>query len=242
MRADVTLIGAAENSGRRAGFLYLVLAVTGGFSMLYVPSLIVAGDAAATVANIRNHEVLFRLGVLSGLVSQVLFVFLALSLYRLFKHVDATLATTMVALVVAAVPVAFLNMLNQLAALHILGGAAYLSVFSPDQTNALVLLFLDLHSQGLLIVGVFWGLWLLPLGLLVMKSRVIPAFVGVLLIVACVGYLIDVVMRLLSPDNAAVVTAISSVLKIGELVMIFWLLIRGVKTQPEPGSAIPSSA
>ena len=214
-----------------AGWLYLLLAVTGGFSMLYVPSLIVPGDAAATATNIAAHESLFRLGVLSGLVSQVVFVFLALALYALFKGVNKAYASVMVALVVAAAPVAFLNMLNQLAALHVLSGAAYLSAFDTAQSNALMMLFLDLHGHGLLIVELFWGLWLLPLGLLVIQSRFIPRIVGVLLIIGFVGYLIDFATRLLVPDLTAIVSPIAGVSKFGELAIILWLLIKGVQEQ-----------
>src|SRR5688572_16145600 len=114
---------SAKTTARTAGLLYLVVAVTGGFSMLYVPSLIVPGDAAATANNLLAHESLFRLGIVSGLASQVVFVFLVLALYQLFGGVDKTHASVMVALVVAAVPVAFLNMVNLLAALRILTGA-----------------------------------------------------------------------------------------------------------------------
>jgi hypothetical protein len=220
-----------KTTARTAGLLYLVLAITGGFSMLYVPSLIVPGNAAATANNIVAYESLFRLGVVSGLICQVVFVFLVLVLYQLFKGVNNTHAVLMVALVVAAVPVAFLNMLNQLAALHVLSGADYLRAFGTDQLNALVMLFLDLHSQGLLIVEIFWGLWLLPLGLLVLKARFMPGFIGVLLIVGFLGYLIDFLTRLLFPSYTAIVSPIAGASKFGELAMILWLLIKGVKRQ-----------
>jgi hypothetical protein len=152
-------------------------------------------------------------------------------LYQLFKGVNNTYASLMVALVVAAVPVAFLNMLNQLAALHVLSGADYLRVFDTDQLNALVMLFLDLHSQGLLIVEIFWGLWLLPLGLLVINARFMPGFLGVLLIIAFLGYLIDFLTRLLFPGYTAIVSPIAGAAKFGEVAMILWLLIKGVKGQ-----------
>jgi hypothetical protein len=191
----------------------------------------VPGNAAATANNIVAYESLFRLGVVSGLICQVVFVFLVLVLYQLFKGVNNTHAVLMVALVVAAVPVAFLNMLNQLAALHVLSGADYLRAFGTDQLNALVMLFLDLHSQGLLIVEIFWGLWLLPLGLLVLKARFMPGFIGVLLIVGFLGYLIDFLTRLLFPSYTAIVSPIAGASKFGELAMILWLLIKGVKRQ-----------
>src|SRR5687767_2644879 len=118
-----------NTTARTAGLLYLVVAVTGGFSMLYVPSLMVPGDAAATASNLVAHESVFRLGIVSGLVCQVVFVFLALALYQLFSGVNQKHAAVMVALVVAAVPVAFLNMVNQLASLRILTGADYAAAF-----------------------------------------------------------------------------------------------------------------
>lgn len=221
-------------TARTAGVLYLVVALTGGFSMLYVPSLIVPGDVAATADNLVAHESLFRLGIVSGLICQVVFVFLALALYQLFRGVNQRHASVMVALVVAAAPVAFLNMLNQLAALRVLTDADYLAVFGKDQLNALAMLYLDLHSQGLLIVEIFWGLWLVPLGLLIIKSRFMPGFLGVLLIIGAFGYCADFLTRLLFPSYTAVVSPIAGASKFGELAMILWLLIKGVKNQQAP--------
>jgi len=225
-----------KTTARAAGALYLVVALTGGFSMLYVPSLMVPGDVAATADNLIAHESLFRLGIVSGLVSQVAFVFLAVALYQLFKGVNQAQASVMAALVLVAAPVAFLNMLNQLAALRILTGADYLAAFAEAQRNALMMLFLDLHSQGILIVEIFWGLWLVPLGLLVIKSRFMPRFLGVLLIVGFLGYCVDFLTRLLFPDHAAIVSSIAGAAKFGELAMILWLMIVGVKNQEPPAT------
>jgi uncharacterized protein DUF4386 len=223
---------ATKVTARIAGLLYLAVAVTGGFSMLYVPSLIVPGNAAATAEALAAHESMFRLGIVSGLLCQVAFLFLALALYRLFRGVDETHASAMVALVVAAVPVAFLNMLNQLAALHVLTAPAHLGAFEKDQLDALMMLFLDLYGLGLLIVEIFWGLWLVPLALLILRSRFVPAFLGVLLIVAFAGYVADVLARLLFPSHAAAVASIAGASKFGEVVLILWLLVKGVNTPP----------
>ena len=222
-------------AARTAGLLYLIVAVTGGFSMLYVPSLIVPGDAGATASSLLAHESLFRLGIVSGLVCQVAFVLLALALYQLFKDVNRTHASVMVALVVAAAPVAFVNMLNQVAALRVLTGADYLGVFEANQLNALMMLFLDLHSQGLLILEIFWGLWLVPLGLLVMKSGFMPRTLGVLLLIGAFGYCLDFLTRLLFPAFAASVSPIAGLTKFGELAMVLWLLIRGTGPRSPAG-------
>lgn len=215
-------------SARAAGWLYLALAVTGGFSMLYVPSLVQPGDAAATAESILAHESLFRLAIVSGLLCQVAFVFLGLALHRLLRHVDEVRADAMKALVIAAVPVGFLNMLNLVAALRFAKGVGYLVTLAPAERNLWAMFFLDLHAQGLVIVGLFWGLWLLPLGLLVMKSRFMPAYLGWLLIVAFGGYMVDVVTQLVYPGAAEALAPITGAAKFGEVVLIFWLLFRGV--------------
>lgn len=222
-------------NARAAGWLYLALAVTGGFSMLYVPSLVQPGDAAATAANILAHESLFRLAILSGLLCQVAFVFLGQVLHRLLRAVDEACADSMKALVIAAVPVGFLNVLNLVAALRFARGGDYLVTLDPASRDMWAMFFLDLHAQGLVIVGLFWGLWLLPLGLLVMKSRFMPAYLGWLLIVAFGGYIVDVVMRLLYPGVAESLAPITGAAKFGEVVLIFWLLFRGVPVVSSEG-------
>jgi len=176
---------------RIAGFWYLLMAITGPIGLLYVPSkLIVPGDATATANNILASESLFRIGIVSNILCQIAFIFLVLALYRLLKGVDQQHTSLMVALVLVAVPIAFLNMLNPLAALLLLSGAGFLTVFEPNQLHALVMVFLNLQESGTMIVQIFWGLWLLPFGLLVFKSGFFPKILGVFLIVACFGYVV----------------------------------------------------
>jgi len=228
-------MSSTKPSARTAGWLYLALAVTGGFSMLYVPSLVVPGNAPATVANILAHESLFRLGIASGLGCQIVFIFLGLALHRLFRDVSVTHATAMKALVMAAVPVGFLNQLNLVAALRLAKGGDYLATLDAAQRDVGTMFFLDLYGQGLLIVEAFWGLWLLPFGLLVIKSRFMPVLLGWLLVIACGGYVLDLLARLLLPDAAASLSTIAGLAKFGEVVMILWLLVKGVQ-EPRPAA------
>ena len=219
-------VKSIQKSARSAGFLYLILAICGGFAEFFVrQSLIVPGDAAATVSNITASESLFRLGFVSELVGQTVFVLLGLILYRLLKPVNKNQAVLMVALVLVAVTITCLNMLNQFAALLLLNGGEYLAVFQVEQLHALVLFFLNLHKVGYLIAQVFFGLWLLPLGYLVYKSGFLPRIVGALLVVACFGYLVDVLTFSLFPGFDLVVSEFTFV---GELLLLLWLLIKGV--------------
>jgi hypothetical protein len=223
-------MNASIKAARLAGLLYFVLAIVGAFSLLYVPSqLIVPADATATANNILASELLFRFGAVGGLTYPVIFLLLALALYKLFKGVDRTYATLLVMLVVAAVPIGFVNMLNQFAALELLGDAEYLAAFEPQQINAAAMLFLQLYNQGIIAVEIFWGIWLLPLALLILKSGFVPRILGVLLIIACIGYLVDFLTRLLFPGYAGVVAPVVGATKFGELAIILWLLIKGVK-------------
>lgn len=223
---------------RVAGFLYLIMAPLGIFGILYVPSIIIVpGDAAATANNIMASESLFRLSIVSALLTQVVFIFLVLFLYQLLKPVNKSHALLMVILVLVAVPIAMLNELNQFAALLLLSGADYLPAFEPDQLHSQVMLFVDLHEDGILIAQIFWGLWLLPLGLLVFKSGFLPRFLGVLLVIGCFGYVIDSFALILFPSFKP----IAQFTFIGELLLPLWLLIKGVNIEQWEKLALESA-
>ena len=223
---------STKKTARIAGVLYLVNAVTGFFSIVYVPSkLIVSGNAAATANKILASERLFRLGIVSELICAVEFIFLLWVLYRLLGGVNKTHAALMVILGLAYVPVMCVNALNDIAALTLLR-ADFLSVFDEPQRQGLAMLFLDLHRYGL-IIGGFFGLWLFSLGVLVFRSGFLPRLVGVLLIAACFGYLADGFTPLLLPNYASLVDRIASIaLTLGEPSLILWLLIMGAKDRP----------
>src|SRR6266487_1930023 len=178
-------------AARIAGAIYLSMVITGPFSLIYVPSkLIVRGNAAATADNILAHETMFRLSILADLVGQVIFICLAIALYRLLSGVNKIWAALMVAFVLVSAAVGFVNTLNDIAALILFRGADFLAVFDKPQRDALGMLFIRLHSQGILIDEMFWGLWLFPFGLLVYRSGFLPRFIGVWLMINCFGYVV----------------------------------------------------
>jgi hypothetical protein len=209
-------------------------------NLIYLPKrFIVPGDAAATAANISAGELIYRLCTLAGVFNSIMFIFLVLSLSNLFKDVDRKQARLMVALVVVSVAIGLVNLINEIAPLILLSGADYLSVFSKPQLEALALGFLRLRGSGLGIASAFWGLWLLPFGILVIKSGFIPKLIGVLLIVGCFGYLAQSLTTIVFP--AYVRTVFNATLPLvapGELSMIIWLLVKGAKL-PLP-AAIPA--
>ncbi len=217
-----------KNTARLAGLLYLALAALSAFGLVYVPSMIIVpGDAAATANNIVTSEPLFRLGFVSNLVAFTVNIFVALLLYKLLKPVNKSIASLMVILILIGLAIGMLNELNQFAALLILG-ADHLTAFTAVQSQALASLFLDLYEHGFTIAHIFWGLWLFPMGYLIFKSGFLPKVIGILLIVAGLGYLTDFTLFFLFPG---ITVTVSNFTFVGEVVLIFWLLIRGVNVK-----------
>ena len=228
-----------KDPGRFAGLLYVVTSIFGFFAMGYVPGkLMVDGNAAATAGNIAAHETLFRLGIASGLIGQAGFIFVAWALYALFKGVDQRQAALMVILIVVQVPIAFLNELNAIAALVLVRGADFLSIFDKPQREALAMLFLNLHDHGFNVAEIFWGLWLFPLGLLVYRSRFLPRFLGVWLGLAGFAWVLLSLTSLLLPQYQHRVYTLSQPATIGEIVFMFWLLIKGARPPAVDSAAL----
>jgi hypothetical protein len=223
-------MSSARNPGRFAGLLYVLISIVGFFAIGYVPGkIIVHGDAAATADNIAAHETLFRLGIASELVGQAGFIFVALALYDLFKGVNRRHASLMVVLIVVSIPIAFLNELNSFAALVLVRGADFLSVFDKPQRETMAMLFLNLHGRGFVICEMFWGLWLFPLALLIYKSRFLPRFLGVWLALAGFAWVILSLTSTLLPEYQDTVNSYLQPAIIGEVVFMLWLLIKGAK-------------
>jgi len=222
-----------KNPGRIVGLLYLLLVIGGPLRLMYIPEkLFVHGDATATAANITAHETLFRLGMLSEVFCAIVLIFLTLAFFRLFKDVSRYLATLVVILGgLMPATVNFFNTVNDGAALLLIRGADFLTVFDKPQRDALAMLFLRLHYQELLADETLWGLWLLPLGLLVYKSRMLPRFIGVWLILNCLAYVTLSFVGLMLPQyEDAFSNALFPVL-FGEVALVLWLLIMGTKAR-----------
>jgi hypothetical protein len=227
---------------RVVAFLFLCLIPIQTFGASYVPSrLVVPGDVAATARNIMASETLFRLGIVSALLIFIADIAYVLMLYQLLKPVNRNIAMLMVMLNLLAVPIALLNELNQFAVILLLHGTGSLRAFTPDQLHALVSLFQNLHDIGITIGGIFWGLWLVPYGLLVFKSGFFPRVMGVLLIIECFGFLIQSFVGFLVPGLQASLTLLPAITGWAELFVVLWLLIRGVNVEQWKKLALASA-
>ena len=228
-----------NKTARIAGFLYLLQIPLGVFGILYVPkALMVPGDVAATASNILANEFLFRLSIVSAILAALVTVVTALFLYKILKPVHKNYARLMVVCTLVVAPISMLNELNHVAVLLLLKGPEYLTIYTASQLQTLVSIFFDLHRYGIQIVGIFFGLWLLPMGYLVFKSNYIPKIIGVFLTITCFGYLIDFVKFFLFPNVDIVISEFTF---LGEVMMVFWLLIKGVNVEQWEKRALESA-
>jgi hypothetical protein len=235
-------MSSTSNPGRFAGSLYLLTSIVGFFAIVYVPNkVIVDGNAAATAANILASETFFRLGIAAELIGQAGFIFVALALYELLKDVNRRQASLMVTLIVVSIPIAFLNELNAIAALALARDTNFLSVFEKPQRDALAMLFIHLHNRGFGIAQIFWGLWLFPLAALVYRSRFLPRFLGVWLILGGIANVLLSLTAILSPQYHAKVFTWSQPALFGEVAFMLWLIIKGA-TPPAPAATQFSSS
>jgi hypothetical protein len=220
-----------KKTARLAGFLYIIMGIASAFGIMYVPSkIIVWGNANITCQNIITHELLFRMGMVSQFVSNGLFILLVFVLYRLFKQVNSSQARLMVAMVLVQVPIGFLIETFNMTSLLILKGEI-MKAFTLEQKQDWVMMFLTMHKYGMITIEIFSGLWLIPFGQLVFKSKFIPRIFGILLIVGGIAYIIESLTFWISPDIQPVVSRFMMMLyTIGETPVIFWLLIKGTKS------------
>ena len=200
---------------------YPVWMIAGMFSIMYVQSsLIDYNNADVTAENISGNELLFRVGIVGRLVTQLLYIIIPLLLYQLFKSTNKTQALLMVILALVSVPITMHNETYQLMAIQF--------VKEPE----MMMNYLNTYSEGMTISMLFWGLWLFPLGYLAYKSGYFPKFIGILLIIGGVGYTLGILVELLFPDMTAL-KSVLEVLTFGEVIFILWLVFMGVRKKQE---------
>jgi hypothetical protein len=230
---------STKSLARVAGALYLMVAVTIGIAQAAGGALVVAGDAAATTAHIRASETLFRVGVFADLLSATFFLLTAMALYVLLRNVNRLAAAAMVTLVAVSVAIQALNLVSETAALAIATDPGYARALGAGGSEALTLLFANLQHDGFLISQMFFALWLLPLGYLVVKSGAFPKTLGYLLALACAGYLVDLSAYFLMPSMENLVLPFSAAAgAIGELAFIAWLLVKGARFPVDPSRTV----
>jgi hypothetical protein len=229
-RAKEKVMSSTKRLARTAGVLYLVVAICGGFAHAVRLQVYVPGAAATTAANVVANASLVRMSFVADLVDATFFLLTVMALYLLLHHVNRTVARAMVVFVVVAAAIKALNLVFQLQALLVATQPAY-----AGGSDTMVLLLLDLQHNGYLVAQIFFGLWLLPLGILAYRSSMFPRLLGVVLMAGAGTYLLDVFLQFLAPPLAdAINPVVVVVVTLSEVSMLAYLLIRGVRTVRTP--------
>ena len=222
---------------RVAGFFYFLLFPFGALSLLARGGIVVKGDAAATAAGLLLHETSFRLSVAGDLLAVVSYVVVTALFYELFKPVNRSVALIAAFLSLVGCAIQAFACAFQLAPFVALGGEPYSSVFKADQLQALAYMSLRMYGPAYKIGLVFFGLYNLLNGYLILKSIFLPRFLGVFMVIAGLPFLIFLlpVGKNLSPFAVAPAA-------LGEGLLLVWLLVKGVNAQKWKEQAIQAAA
>jgi len=232
---------STDKAARIAGYIYLSMILTGPLSLMYLPGkLIVRGNATATAVNIVANQGLARLWIMSDLWTHVIFICIGIALYRLLSRVNKNWALLMFGFVLVSAAVGFINTLNTVAGILGFRGTEFLNVFDKPQRDALGMLFFRLHTNGNFINELFWGLWLLPFGVLVFRSGFLPRPIGIWLIIDGCTYLVLCPLALFWTRYYDVAFRYAQPLLWGELAIMLWLVIKGAKV-PLPQPSVTSA-
>jgi hypothetical protein len=225
-------MSSPKRLARIAGVLYLLNGITSGFAFAYViGKVFVAGDAAKTAANVAANPGLMRAGVVADLFQATEWIFLAMTLYILLKHVHESAARAMVILVAVGAAIVCLNDVFQFESVRVATDGSYATALGAAGSSAMVLLLLDIHHYGFLVAQIFFGLWLVPFGYLAYKSGMFPKALGVALIVGGACYLVGMVAVFLVPDSGEKINVFVTIPSaIAEISMLLYLVVIGVKT------------
>jgi hypothetical protein len=203
--------------------------------LVYIPSkLFVGADMAATIHGIATHEMLFRFGIVSDLVTGAVSLVLTFTLYQLFKDVNKNWALLMLMLGFMDTPLYFFNTLNDMATLILVQGADFLAGFNQDQRAGLAMMFMRMHSMMTFASEIFWGLWLFPLAALVHRCGFLPRFLAVWLAINGVAYLALSYAGLVQPQYDDLVAGLAFPCQLGEVAFVLWIITRGARQRRHP--------
>ena len=233
----------SNRTARFAGWWYLACALVAPFAMIYVPAkLFVPTDPAATIRNVLASESLFRWSILASMISTAAFMLAVLMLYKLLAPVSRALGLAMAGLALVSLPVSLLDNAVSLAILNVLHGVKTLAGIDALQRQPLALLLLGLGGPMIAVSELFWGLWLLPLGALIIRSGFLPRWLGAVLLINGVAYVGISFAAVVAPAYLAMMNRLGTIPEMGELVLILWLLIRGIRVPGAVGGTVAAPA
>ena len=220
---------SARTYARAVGIFLILSAVGGWFGEIYVPSVMLTGDAATTAAQLRLHEGLFRLGFAAYLVEAFSDIVLAWLLYVLLRPVHRDLALLSAFFGLVSMLVFAVTKLLYFAAPMFLSGSRYLTAFPPDQADSLASLVLSLYAGLGGVSMLFYGTAWIIRGYLTLMSGYLPRFLGALMIAAGLGFVAKTVTQVLVPDLSS--NLLLALMFVNIVVLAIWMLAKGVNRE-----------
>lgn len=213
---------------RVAGLIGILVLSCGSYTHSINLRLIDSTNAIATANQLIAGESTFRIGFVSGLMMETFFIFYAFLLFKLLQSVNKDHALIMLILALIPAPIFYINQLTQFGVL----------LLAKENMHQEMMFYLDLHKHGGLIISIFFGLWLLPLGYLVFKSKFLPKVLGILLMVGSLGYLINFIQGVLFPGTEGTLWTNPALVMthIAELLLMLWLLLMGINSEKYPAN------
>ena len=230
---------------RCAGLVYLLVVLTGIYSLLYVPAQLSApGDAVEPIRHLAERAPLARSGLVVLLIDQLCFLILPVLLYRLLSSTDRVAARLMVGLAWISVPLVLAAIAQRLGAVNLMSDPVLANAIEMSQRQALAIAAQRQYGNNLLMASIFWGLWLLPLGWLIWRSRRLPRVLGALLFVGGLGLVIDVIGKLMLPNwsEMAIAGYVTLPAAVGEIgACLYLLMFRSRPSNTMPLSSVDDS-
>lgn len=221
-------MGTNRKTAKIAGVLFLSMVVFGLLSeVLFRQKIFSSNDISVTANAILSNQLLYRMGIVGDILMSCSYLLTALVLYQVFASVNKGLAGVMVVFTTAGSVILLMNVLVELAPLYILTGNGFMSEFASGQQHALAYLFYSLYQHGYMIGQIFFSLWVLPLGLLIIQSGFMPKVLGILFMIETIFGLFSVLLHFLAP-SAMLENILMIPMMIAEFAFMFYLLIRGL--------------
>lgn len=223
---------ALNREAKIVGALYLSLAIIAPFALMYVPSQIVDVETGLVTANkIIENITLFRSGVAAETLTVLIEIFIVALLYRLFKPVNKTLSLATASLRLSMTIIQSVSIIIGLVIIYLVTNQQLLSILGMNQADALLSLLLEAKKAVIYTWQLFFGIHLIVLGYLVIKSNYFPKVIGYLVIAASSGYLVNSYVSILFPTSGLLINLSSILLivsTIGEITFTVWLITKGI--------------
>jgi hypothetical protein len=219
-----------KGKNRMVGIFYLGTIVFGMFAQIVRSNILVFDNNINTLERINNSIFILRLALVSDLFMILFYLLTAWTLFNLLKNMNKKQSLLFFVFTIISVSIMSINMVNHIVIIEI-NNSGYFNINNQYDLKSLSQLFSKLHNYGYLIAQIFFGLWLFPLGNIIIKSKIMPKYFGIMLIAATFGHLLEIIVTFMIPEYDFIMYPGLIISMLGEFSFCFWLLFKGIKIE-----------